>query len=76
MNAAIDDEILKYLSLLGNEEKQSILGIIKSFISLKKGSAYDIDEEQYNREIEEALTQYKLGDHNKQEDVEKESKEW
>ena len=75
MNAAIDEEIQKYLPLLGNEEKKSLLGIIKSFINLKKDN-YEIDAEQDNKEIEEALIQYKTGNYKTQDDTEKESKEW
>ena len=35
MAGVLDTEIQKYLPLLGNEEKKSLLSVIKSFLSLR-----------------------------------------
>src|SRR4051812_29624841 len=69
---ALDAEINKYLPLLGNEEKSSLLVVIKSFLSLKKESSPSIDVEQYNKEIDEAMARINNGKFTTHEDVEKE----
>ncbi|MCE7058852.1 hypothetical protein [Dyadobacter sp. CY343] len=74
----IDSQILKYLPLLGEDEKQSLLGVIKSFLSLRKdgkstGTAFILD---YNRELDEALARINEGNFMTQEEVEKQSAEW
>ena len=66
MSQVIDKQIYEYLPLLGNDEKKSILTVIKSFLHLK----------QYNKEIDEALLQIKNGEFITQEDLEEESKTW
>jgi hypothetical protein len=74
---AIDTEILSYLRILGPEEKKSILGVMKSFVSLKKENATQrVSIEQYNSEIANALKEVKAGKFTTQEDLEKEMAEW
>ena len=74
MPQLIDKQIYEYLPLLGNDEKKSILTVIKSFLHLKQESQINI--EQYNKEIDEALLQIKNGEFITQEDLEEESKTW
>ncbi len=74
MPQVIDKQIYEYLPLLGNDEKKSILTVIKSFLHLKQESQINI--EQYNKEIDEALLQIKNGEFITQEDLEEESKTW
>ncbi|MFN8283116.1 MAG: hypothetical protein U0U67_07860 [Chitinophagales bacterium] len=74
MSQTIDKQIFEYLPLLGNEEKKSILTVIKSFLHLKQDNQINI--EQYNKEIDEALLQIKNGEFLSQEDLEEESKTW
>ena len=74
MPQVIDKQIYEYLPLLGNDEKKSILTVIKSFLHLKQESQINI--EQYNKEIDEALLQIKNGEFITQEDLEEESKKW
>jgi len=69
-NWYLDSEIQKYLPLLGNEEKQSLLSVIKSFLNLKKDDA-NINIEQYNREIDEAMARIDNGEFTTYEDIEK-----
>lgn len=76
MALSLDAEIQKYLPLLGNEEKISLLGVIKSFLNLKKEESAHISIEQYNKEIDEALAEVKAGKYITQEELEKEMKEW
>ncbi len=77
MTGAIDMEIQKYLPLLGNEEKKSLLGVIKSFLNLKnENSREEIDIEQYNKEIDAAMARIDNGEFTTQEDLEREMESW
>ncbi len=73
---ALDAEINKFLPLLGKEEKLSLLGVIKSFMHLKKEEAHRISIDQYNDEIDEALAQVKTGNYVTHEELEKEMEQW
>jgi hypothetical protein len=73
---SLDAEINRFLPLLGFEEKKSILGVIKSFIHLKKEEPHRISIEDYNKEIDEALAQVKAGNYVTQEELEKEMEQW
>ncbi len=71
----IDIEIQKYLPLLGLEEKKSLLSVIRSFIHLRKEeTGFNIKE--YNKDIDEAISQVKEGDYISQDDFEKEMEKW
>ena len=77
MASAIDAQIIKSLELLGNEEKNSLLAVIKSFISLKsdKGSAgYTIED--YNSELNEAEKEYQKGNVISHEELKRQIKNW
>jgi hypothetical protein len=76
MTASLDKEIKHYLPFLENEEKQSILGVIKSFMKLKESPGQRISIEQYNKEIDEAEKRYDAGFFTSHEDVLKESESW
>ncbi|OJW82125.1 MAG: hypothetical protein BGO69_16140 [Bacteroidetes bacterium 46-16] len=76
MRQAIDKEIQQFLPLLGNEEKESILAVIRSFLNLKKENSARISVEQYNREVNESINEYKKGNYISQEDLENEAGEW
>jgi len=73
---SLDSEINKFLPMLGIEEKVSLLGVIKSFINLKKEESNHISIQQYNKEIDEALAQVKTGNYITQEELEKEMDQW
>ena len=68
-SGALDYEIQKYLPLLGYEEKQALLGVIKTFLSLKKGATDGLDVDQYNKEIEDAMALIKKGKYTSQDDL-------
>ena len=72
----IDSQILNYLPLLGEEEKKSILSVIKSFLTLKGREPQRISIEQYNQELDEALARINAGNYLTQEEVEKQSAKW
>jgi len=74
--SALDTEIKKYLPLLGNEEKQSLLSVIRSFLSLKKENSDTVDIDLYNKEIDEAMSRINNGIYTTHEDLEKEMESW
>lgn len=67
----IDRELNKYWSLLTLVQKESILSVIKSFVEPER-----IRIEQYNKEIDEAVTRVESGEFYTHEEVERISKEW
>lgn len=71
---SLDAEIQKFLPYLGTEEKKSILGVIKSFLQLKNDVHINI--EQYNAEIDEALSQVNEGDFLTNEELKKKRSGW
>ena len=73
---SIDTEIQKFLPLLGIEEKKSLLGVIKSFLLLKKEESTRISIGQYNKEVDEVLAQAKAGNYITHEELEKEMEQW
>ena len=75
MAQALDNEILKYLPLLGNEEKKSLLSVIKSFLSLKNDSE-TLSIEEYNDEIRESEAEYEKGNYITQDAMKKKVEQW
>ena len=76
---SLDAQIQNYLPLLGKEEKQSILSQIKSFLIKKETTKRMTKDEfiiQYNKELEKAENEVKVGFFISQEDLEKESETW
>jgi hypothetical protein len=73
---ALDRQILESLPLLGEEEKQSIIGVIKSFIHLKEDVSPRISIEEYNKELAEAEAEYEKGDYVSHEEMLKRIKQW
>ena len=69
---SLDNEFNKYWSLLTPVQKESLLSVIKSFIQPKE----QVDIEQYNKEIDEAVNRVEAGEFYTQEEVERMSEEW
>lgn len=76
MAQALDQQIQQYLPLLGEEEKRSILSVIKSFISLHNEGAGRSSLEQYNEETDAALARVRGGSFYSQDESEKAAAEW
>jgi predicted transcriptional regulator len=76
MAQALDNEIQKYLPLLGTAEKKSLLGVIKSFLSLKNEKNGSFDVKQYNNELEEAEAEYENGNFITHEEMINQIKQW
>lgn len=76
---SIDNEIMKYLPMLGSKEKQSVLAQIKSLLKRKDASEEQANEEyltRYNTELNEADNRVSEGHFISHEDLEKESESW
>ncbi len=76
MAQALDNEIQKYLTLLGIAEKKSLLSVIKSFLSLKNKTSDSIDLTEYNKELDEAEAEYENKDFITHEEMLKQIKQW
>lgn len=68
----VDSELNKYWPLLTLVQKESILSVIKSFIEPTE----QINVEQYNKEIDEAISRVESGQFYTHEEVERMSKDW
>lgn len=75
MATVLDKQIADYLPLLGDEEKRSLVSVIKSFIHLREAEN-PISIEQYNRELAEAEAAYENGDHITHEQMKNKIRQW
>lgn len=71
----LDNEFGKYWSRLTIVEKESLLAVARNYIQLKDESG-ETDIEQYNKEIDEAVTRVENGEFYTHEEVMKMSKDW
>ena len=76
MSQALDKQIGEYLSLLHDDEKKSLLGVIKSFLSNRKEASVRVSLEQYNKELDKAEAQFKSGNFITHEEMIKRVKKW
>jgi hypothetical protein len=70
--SSLDVELSKYWSLLTPVQKESLLGVIKSFMQ----SPERISIEQYNQELAEAEAEYQAGDYITSEEMLKLIRQW
>ena len=73
---AIEREMYTYFVQLNDEEKKSVVKLIKTIIKGKKADNERISIAQYNRELEESERQIEAGNFITQEELEKEMKTW
>ncbi len=76
MAQALDNEIQKYLPLLGDSEKKSLLSVIKSFLNLRNEVSGTISIADYNKELEAAEAEFEKGDYISHEEMIKKIKQW
>jgi hypothetical protein len=70
--SSLDIELSKYWPLLTPVQKESLLNVIKSFVS----PADRISLEQYNQELAEAEEEYQTGNHITSEEMLKLIRQW
>jgi len=68
---ALTQEMLTYFSKLSNEEQQSILTMIKTFINSRHTEFGPVTLDEYNRELEEADAEIEAGDFVPHEEIKK-----
>ena len=68
---ALTQEMLTYFSKLNNEEQQSILAMIKTFINSRHTEFGPVTLDEYNRELEDADAEIEAGDFVTHEEVKK-----
>jgi len=71
-SSAINKDISTWYSLLTPQQKESVLGLIKSFIKSDK----PISRKQYNKELAAAEKRIRSGKFVSQEDAEKRAAKW
>ena len=71
MANTIDQELNKYFTQLNEEEKKSVLQMLKTFLNGRKQNPDRISIEQYNHEIDNALAEAEAGNYISQEEMEK-----
>jgi hypothetical protein len=71
----LDNEFMQYWFKLSGPEKESLLMVAKNFIELKEENGA-ISLEQYNKEIDEAMSQMDKGEFITQDEVVKISQSW
>ena len=76
MAQALANEIQKYLPLLGDSEKKSLLSVIKSFLNLRNEVSGTISIADYNKELEAAEAEFEKGDYISHEEMIKKIKQW
>jgi len=72
---SLENEFSKYWSKLSAVEKESLLTVAKNYVQLKE-DPQNIDIEQYNFEIDEAISRVEAGESFTHEEVLKMAKEW
>jgi hypothetical protein len=76
MASTLEKELFSYILQLDEAEKKSVLQMLKTFLKGRANKASQIDINQYNKEIDEAIARVESGDYFTQDDVEKMSKDW
>ena len=72
---SLDNDFMKYWSMLTLVEKESLLTVAKRYVELKEDNV-PVSIEQYNKEIDEAVARVQAGDFYSHEEVKKMSKDW
>ena len=76
MTSTAEQQLNFYFGQLNEEEQNSVLQLLQTFIKSKSQSPAPISLEQYNIEIDEALTEVENGDTLSHEEVVHLSKQW
>jgi predicted transcriptional regulator len=72
----LDKELSRYFIQLNEAEKKSVLLMLKTFLRGRNKEEKRINIEQYNREIDDALSEAEAGDYITQEEMEKSAVKW
>lgn len=76
MENTLEQEWYQYFTQLNDEERRSVLQMLKTFIKGRNAASERITIEQYNKELAESERQIEEGNYTTQEDLEKEMEQW
>jgi hypothetical protein len=76
MASVLDKELYSYFRQLSEAEKISVLQMLKTFLKGRIENNGRSSIEQYNKEIDEAITEVAEGNYITQEELEKQSAKW
>jgi hypothetical protein len=72
----LDKEMYSYFTRLNEAEKKSVVQMLKTFMKGRGKNTGRISIEQYNKEIDDAMTELEKGEIYTHEEVVKISKNW
>lgn len=76
MKSTLEAEWMDFFSRLNEAEQESLLRILRGIIERKRTSNETIDISEYNREIDQALEELKIGNYITQEEMQKRAASW
>lgn len=76
MAKALEQELFNYIMQLDEAEKKSVLQMLKTFLKGRPKKNAGVSLEQYNQDIDDAVTRVDEGEFYTQTEVEKMSKGW
>ncbi|HEY8930364.1 MAG TPA: hypothetical protein VIM55_14285 [Mucilaginibacter sp.] len=76
MQSTLDKELFQQILKLDDDEKKSVLQMLKAFIKGRENKLGRISIEQYNREIDEAIARVEAGDFFTHDEVKQMAKDW
>jgi hypothetical protein len=74
--SSIDKELIKYFVQLTDQQKQSLIQMIKTFLQSGSSPAEKVSIEQYNKELDDAMERINSGHFTLLEELEKEMQSW
>jgi hypothetical protein len=76
MAKAMEQELFQYFLQLDEEEKKSVLQMLKTFVKGREKKTTRITIKQYKKEIDEAIARVEAGEFYDHDQVERMAKEW
>ena len=76
MENVLEKQMFSYFNQLSEQQKKSVIQMLKVFLNGKVENKDRISIEQYNKELDEAIEQIKNGEVFSHEEVVKMSKTW
>ena len=76
MENVLDKKMFSYFTQLNEQEKKSIIEMLKVFLNGRQENENRISIEQYNKELDAAMEQIKKGEVYSHEEVVRMSKNW
>lgn len=76
MENVLDKKMFRYFTQLNEQEKKSVIQMLKAFLNGRDENESRISIDQYNKELDEAMEQVKKREVYSHEEVVKISKNW